>query len=245
MKIIITGASGRLGKEVHKIYPEAYAPSHNEVDITEKEDVNFMVKKIRPDILIHLAALTSIRRCEENKEQAWKVNVIGTENLVSSCETFCPRKTYFVYMSTPCIFSGKNGPYIEDSIPNPVNFYGLTKLLGEYIVKHSRLFSVIIRSNFVPYEPWPYQAAFVDRISNYLFAHDLAVAIKDVIEEKLSGIIHISGKKELSMYDLARMCPEGEKVKTITLSEYSGPHLTKDMRLESTRWKKYDVTRGI
>jgi dTDP-4-dehydrorhamnose reductase len=238
-KILITGSTGKLGKELIKLFPNALAPRRNELDITQASEVNTFIKTHKPDTIIHLAALTGILQCEENKELAWKTNVEGTFNLVNAVIRFTP-DTYFVYMSTPCVFSGEEGDYTEDSLPYPKNFYSLTKLLGEIIVRYNQLKRwLIIRGNFVPRSKWPYPKAFTDRYGTYLFADELAEAIKEVVDKKLTGIVHLVGDRKLSMYELAKITtPE---VEPMTLKEYSGPPLTKDMSLDTIRWKKYKL----
>ena len=240
MKTLITGSTGRLGKELVKFFPKALTPTRNEMDITKKEMVDSFIRKHKPDIIIHLAALTGVRRCEENKRLAWKTNVEGTYHLVNAALTFTP-DCYFIYMSTPCVFSGEEGEYYEDSIPHPKNFYGLTKLLGEVIVRYSSLKKwLVIRGNFVPREKWPYPKAFIDRFGTYLFADDLAKAIKEVVDNRLTGIVHLVGDRKISMYELAKITTPN--VEPITLKEYSGPPLTIDMTLRSKRIKPFKIT---
>jgi len=235
--ILITGGSGKLGKELKKVYPEALAPSHNELDIIDRESVFNYIKKNSPNIIIHAAALTGIVQCEINKEKAWQTNVKGTENLVEACLKFKP-SVYFVYISTACVFDGKRGMYTENDIPYPENFYSLTKLLGEFIVKRIDK-HLIIRTNFVAREKWPYPAAFIDRFGTYLFADQVAKGIKEVIEANLTGIVHIVGDKKLSMFELAKITTPN--IKPISLKDYSGPRLTVDMSLDTIRWKKYKI----
>ena len=104
--ILITGASGKLGSQLVKVFPGAICPTSRELDITDKDAVNKWVREHRPEMIIHAAALTGIRECEENKALAWKTNVSGTENLLGSCDDRSS-KPYFVYVSTACVFFGE------------------------------------------------------------------------------------------------------------------------------------------
>ncbi len=238
--VLITGSSGKLGSELVKVFPDAFAPPHKELDITDRKAVANYIEKNTPELVIHCAALTGIRECEDNKDLAWRVNVQGTENLVRACENAVPRAR-FVYISTACVFYGDRGNYVETDIPYPKNFYSLTKLLGESVVKYSKLKKwLIIRTNFVAREKWPYQKAFADRFGTYLFADDLARAIRDVIDEDLSGVLHVCGEEKISMYELAKMTTPD--VKPMTLAEYKGPPLTVDMSLNSARIKPTKLT---
>jgi dTDP-4-dehydrorhamnose reductase len=237
--ILITGAGGKLGKELVGLFPDALTPNRTELDITNEKQVREYLKKHMPDTVIHLAAATSIPFCEGNKPEAWKTNVIGTVNLLKNCESSC----YFVYMSTACIFDGKTGGYTEQDMPNPKNFYSLTKLVAETLVLNSTVErKLVIRSNFVAREKWPYEGAFVDRWGTYLFADQLALAIKEVMEAELSGVVHIAGDKKLSMYELAKMTTS--EIKPIRYADFKstvGYELTEDMTLNSIRWKRYAI----
>lgn len=212
------------------------------MDLTDNEAVSRYIKTNKPELLLHCAALTGIRECEENKEKAWRVNVEGTENLVKACED-AARDCYFIYVSTACVFYGDKGNYVETDTPYPKNFYSLTKLLGEFIVKHSTLEKwLIIRTNFVAREKWPYPKAFADRYGTYLFADDLAKAIKRVADDNTTGILHVCGEEKISMFELAKITtPE---VKPMTISEYVGPPLTIDMSLNSKRIDSFRMTKA-
>ena len=241
MKIMITGGSGRLGRELKKVFPSAIAQTHKELDITSYKDVYDFINTFRPDKIIHTAALTSIRECEKNKEKAWNVNVEGTKNLVKACKSISP-KTKFIYISTACVFSGEEGMYTESDLPNPKNYYSLTKLIGEFVIRELENW-LIIRTNFVPKEPWPYPKAFIDRYGTYLFADDVAKAIKEVIEKDLREIVHITGDEKISMFELAKKV--SLNIKPMTLKEYEGPSLTKDMSLNTVKWKKYKISSAL
>lgn len=242
MNIIITGASGRLGKELKKFFPSALTPDSRTLDITDREAVDAYIAKHRPDAIIHLAAMTSIPECEHDKTKAWKINVQGTKNLLNACAKHS-RNCYFFYMSTACVFDGEKGGYVEDDVPAPKNYYSLTKVVAESAVDASPLEKkLIIRSNFVPRERWPYPGAFVDRYGTYLFAEDLAGAIRDVFRANQTGIIHITGDRKLSMYELAKITtPEVAPISYKEFEKAVDYHLTVDMSLDSARWKKYKL----
>ena len=242
MRVLITGAHGKLGKEVSKLYPGAWRPTHEEMPVERIDLVIKYIESVKPDILIHLAAMVSPPRCEVNKALAWDINVNGTSNLIDSCLTH-KKDTYFILMSTPCVFNGDDEePKDEKHYPDADNFYGFTKACQELLVQNSGLDYLIVRGNFVPREPWPYPKAFTDRKSNYLFADQLARGIKDIIDVRDIGIRHVLGNKILSMWDLAQMCPNSKDVGPITLEEYHGDcKLTRNMVLESHCWRKYDI----
>ena len=203
MNILLTGGGGTLGKEIIKRIPNCIVTSRNQLDIRNRENVFNFINTHKINSVIHSAALTSIRECENNKNSAWETNVIGTQNLVDALSKN-HLDGYFVYISTACVFKGDEEIYSEKSIPNPANFYALTKLIGETIVK-SLPNHLIIRTNFVSRKKWPYEKAFTDRYGTYLFADDVAKGIKEIFESKQTGIIHLAGDEIFSMYDVAKI----------------------------------------
>lgn len=237
MAVLVTGGSGKLGKGLVKLFPDCFYPTHSELDITNQSAVFDFINRHKPSIIIHAAALTGIPSCENNKELAWKTNVEGTNHLVSAYLRY-NRDCYFVYISTACVFQGDRGNYTELDLPYPKNFYSLTKLVGEFVVsqlpKH-----LVIRTNFVARETWPYPKAFIDRFGTYLFASDVARGVKEAVEANMEGIVHIVGDRKMSIYELAKLItPE---VQPMTVAEYNGPPLTVDMSLDTMRWKKYRI----
>lgn len=241
MVTLITGGSGALGVELKLIFPDSLSPSHQELDICNKKNVSDFFQQNDIDLVIHTAALTKIRPCEENKSLAMKVNVEGTRNLVKAVLS-SKNSVQFIYTSTACVFDGHTGMYKESSIPYPENFYALTKLLGEYEVSRLQDY-LIIRTNFVSKKKWPYPKAFVDRFGTYLFAEDVAKGILDVQKANLEGFVHIVGDKKMSMFELAKLT--SPDVQSMTIKDYSGPRLTMDMSLDTERWKKYRISDAL
>jgi len=236
MKILITGGSGKLGTALRKVYPDALAPRHTDFDITDKDKVFEYIKKEKPDVVIHTAAFTSVAKAETEHEACWTLNVRGTENLVEALRTVNP-KALFIYIGTACVFYGDRGMYTENDIPHPKNFYAFTKLVGEYVARRMPEY-LIARTNFVAREPWPYPKAFTDRFGTYLFADDVACALKDLIEENTRGLVHIAGDKKMSMYELAKLTTPN--VGEMTMKETNLP-LTVDMTLKSAKIKPFKI----
>lgn len=237
MVTLITGGSGRLGSEFRKVFPDALFPSKKEMDITDLRSVVKYVNENRPDIIIHAAAMTDAEQCEKEQKNAWETNVEGTKRLLKTFKEFDP-DGYFVYISTAGVFSGDRGNYAEDDFPNPVNFYCFTKLCGEIIVQGFDK-TLVVRTNFVPRGKWPHDKAFTDRFGTYLYVEDVAEAIKDVVEHKLFGIVHICGNRKLSMYELAKI--SNHIIEKMTMKDYKGPKLPKDMSLVTKVWHPYGL----
>lgn len=235
--ILITGGSGRLGKELVKLLPEALAPSHQELDVASFDSVYDYFQQRPVELVIHCAAYTPARGAERFPMKAYDVNVRGTRNLASytSKEKACR----FVLLST-CVFDGARGDYPEEEIPTPINEYQRTKVEAECTVQHLLKGYVIIRTNFIPRGRWPYLAAFSDRYANYLYVDQVAAAVLEIAKSDVTGVIHVSGSRKLSMYEAARLADR--HVAKMTMASYSGPRLPIDMSLKSTRWRTYDLS---
>jgi dTDP-4-dehydrorhamnose reductase len=228
--MIIFGSSGRLGRHLLKEFPGALTPSHSEVDITNQKSVDTYISMNNPSTVFMGAAWVDVRGCESDHEKAWKVNVEGVRNVVKSVLSTNP-ECYFVYPSTACVFHGDRGGYTEEDIPDPINYYGLTKTVAEAIVDRmpNRL---IIRTDFVDRARWKYPGAYIDRFSTSVFADTLARGIKKVMAEKRTGLLHLTGKRRISHYELAKITTPD--VKPIKLADTDIP-LPRDQSLRSLR----------
>ena len=100
-------------------------------------------EEFQPTDLIHTAAMTQVDACEDDKEQCIKINVEAVENLANLCKEF---QTRLIHISTDFVFDGKNGPYKEDDEPNPISFYGDSKLKAEQVIEKSGADHAILRT---------------------------------------------------------------------------------------------------
>ena len=251
--ILLTGGSGRLGKQIKKVNLEKpvwwkwgsviSAPTHEEMDLLNRDAVLNKVMLFNPEAVIHCAAYTNVASAEKEREQCWNVNVEGTRNILDACKTLS--SAHFTYLSTACVFRGDRGDYTELDIPYPQNFYALTKLLGEILVRNSGLEKwLIVRTNFVQRAPWPYKKAFIDRWGTYLYADQVAEAILKLVHEETTGIVHVCGDKKISMFELAKKT--SPNVEPLTLEEFyrenpDAPALTQDMSLKTIKVKPYKL----
>lgn len=216
MKIVLTGAGGMLGHDIKKVFngTEIIGFTHRSMDITVLDDVIVKIKSAKPDFLIHAAAFTDVDGSELEPEKAFLVNGLGTRNVVMACEeTDCP----VIYISTDYVFDGEKGaPYNEWDSTNPVNKYGLSKLMGESFVKTLTNKFYIIRTS------WLYGRNgknFVDTILRLLsereqvevvhdqtgcptYTVDLARTLMELIG-KGYGTYHITNTGSCSWYDFA------------------------------------------
>ena len=227
-KILITGGSGALGSSIRKIL-DCDAPDSKTLNITSFNNCISYINKTDPDIVIHCAAWTDVAGAEKNKEGCWSINVRGTENMIRAANG-----RRFIYISTHYVFDGERGMYTEKDTPNPVNYYSLTKLIGEAIIGQYPN-TLIIRTGLKKDGSWPYNKAFVDQWLCSDFASERAPdVVRAALMNELVGLIHISGERK-SVYELARkVSPE---VGEMSINDVN-VKLPKDVSLDSSLWKK-------
>ena len=238
MKILVTGSNGLLGQHLIKMliettFHQIIATGRGEsrlpfktsaqynyfsLDITDGIAVNNFLLQHKPEIIIHAAAMTQPDPCELNPVECWNINVTATRFLVSAAEIIHAK---FIYISTDFVFDGMSGPYKETDEPNPVNYYGSSKLAAEKAVIESKLHWAIVRTVLV------YGNILVGNRSNIIswvkenlennkpikvvndqwrtptYVEDLAKGILLVIEKNATGIFHISGEEGMSPYNMA------------------------------------------
>ncbi len=228
-KAILFGASGKLGREIISL-GKFFTPSHRDVEIENYDKLKDYIETINPNLIIHAAALVGAKECEYDKKKAYQTNVIGTYNLAKICHE---KKIKLIYISTDSIFDGEKGNYKEEDIPNPINFYSLTKLIGEGYVKMLESF-LIIRTSFFPKDNFPYKAAFVDQYTCRMCVEELAPEIILAIRKKINGVLHIAGPRDTLFNIVKKFNP---KIKMIDRKE-TGLNLPKDLSLNIEKWKK-------
>ena len=233
MRLLITGASGLLGSkiaeialnrgyEVYSAYNQHHPPHGIPVnlDLLDRESCEKVLETVKPEVVIHSAALTNVDICEKEKDFAWKINVRGTETIARLCKRL---NCFMILISTDYIFDGEKGLYSEEDEPNPINYYGYTKLMAERAVK--RLLkdyciartSVIFGSrptagkiNFVLWilenlEKGKRINVVVDQVNSPTFNTNLAKMVLEIAERSLTGIYHLAGATPISRYDFATL----------------------------------------
>ncbi|RRO08360.1 dTDP-4-dehydrorhamnose reductase [Pectobacterium aquaticum] len=219
MKILLTGANGQLGRCFQDRLPaewEILATDSNELDITDLERVEEVVKNFQPDAIVNAAAYTAVDKAESEPKIAENINVRGPHNLATVATKYNVR---LVHVSTDYVFDGNSTePYSENSPTNPLSVYGKTKLRGEQAVTKASPEAIIVRTAWVFSE---YGNNFVktmlklgkerDKLSIVgdqrgcpTYAGDLAQAVIHLLEKKAEGgIYHYCGDKEVSWCEFA------------------------------------------
>lgn len=213
IKMLIIGASGMLGFDLCKVFSDAIRLTHKELDITNRDQVLESIQIIKPDIVINAAAYTDVDGCEDDQELAFQVNGYGPGYIAEACSIFGAKLLHF---STDYVFDGSKREYVESDIPNPVNVYGHSKLIGENkvigtvndyrIIRISWLFGVHGK-NFVEKMLKLSREMNVVKVVNDQFGKptytmDLAAKVKEIIELD-SGIYHITNEGTCSWYEFA------------------------------------------
>lgn len=224
--LLITGGTGRLGRVLRKLLPDAIAPTRAELDITDYAACVSVAAVYRPKTVIHCAGFVDTAAAEIQRDLCWAANVEGTRNTVRA---FQPCR--FVYLSSTYVFDGERGNYSEGDTPGPLNFYGLTKLCGEQIVQEYQN-TLIIRPAIRQDGPWRFPKAFIDQWTSDIFVSERA---PDIVKAALSaecGILHMGGKRR-TIHELASTV---SKVGTLTRSEFTAIRLPRDTSLNGEKW---------
>lgn len=235
MKILVTGSNGLLGQKLTAILLKdktvtplltsrgrSVLPGldavYQPMDITDAEAVKTVFDAFRPDVVINTAAMTMVDHCETNQDACWTANVTSVENLIRASKS---AKAHLAHVSTDFIFDGSHGPLDESAQPNPVNFYGKSKLAAETLLMQSDLDWCILRtvlvygitndmsrSNIVLWvkdnlEKGKKINVVNDQWRTPTLAEDLAMGCYLAAKKKAKGVYNISGKDFLSPYDIA------------------------------------------
>ncbi len=230
MKIIVTGASGMLGTDLcsifkdanHEIYPTDVRTDIADMkylDICNSADVLELAEKIRPNMIIHLAAETNVDKCETQTEHAFKVNTLGTQNMALAAKKV---SAVMVYLSTAAIFGSRKGaPYTEDDIPKPISVYAKSKLEGEQIVQKLLDRFFIVRAGWMIGGGRGKDKKFVAKIIDILdksnslkavsdkegtptYTVDLANCLLKLIETNFYGVYHMANTGACTRFDIAK-----------------------------------------
>jgi dTDP-4-dehydrorhamnose reductase len=218
MRVAITGANGRLGNALVRVFDERHITlplTHTECDITDRVKVRAVLAKWRADEVVHAAAIPDLDVCEAEPKLAFQVNVEGTRNVVEAAREL---GAMVAHISTDAIFDGeKRIPYTETDTPNPQTVYGRTKLQAEEIVRTMQehfVFRVPVlfgpgKENFVNKgleklaKGEEYEVAS-DQMGGALYTLDGARKMMEVMEARRFGTYHLANAGACDRLELAR-----------------------------------------
>jgi dTDP-4-dehydrorhamnose reductase len=230
VKILLTGSAGMLGsalcptlaKRKHVIFATDLIPKKDEIeclDVRKFKQIEMFIDKVKPDIVMHLAAETDVDKCELEPDHAYLTNTIGTQNVTLLCQK---RSIPMVYISTIGVFYGNQlDPYTEFDTPNPINIYGRSKLEGEKIVQSLLNRFYIVRAGWMVgggperdkkfigkiirrMEETTELKAVNDKIGSPTYTADFSRCLADLIESENYGLYHCTNKGYCSRFDVAK-----------------------------------------
>ncbi|TKB98215.1 SDR family oxidoreductase [Pedobacter cryotolerans] len=256
--VLVTGSNGLLGQKItEKIlreggvnliatskglnrYPVKDGYVYMDMDILDPIKVRNVIERYKPDSIIHTAALTNVDACEHQKEEAYQLNVTSVETLLLLAEEY---NIQLVHLSTDFIFDGEHGPYDELAAPNPLSYYGQTKLKAEEILKNSKakwavLRTIIVygiikdlsRSNIVLWAKDALEKGNPINVVNDQWrmptlAEDLADICFLAIEYDAQGVFNASGKDMMSISELVAKVADFWQLDKNLINEVSGETL--------------------
>ncbi|MEK6896302.1 MAG: sugar nucleotide-binding protein [Nanoarchaeota archaeon] len=237
--ILITGGTGKLGKALlasNFFKRKVFAPTHTDMDITNKEQVGRYFNEHEIDAIIHCAALINMKECETNPASAIKVNINGTGNLVEAALN--KPHTRFVYISTDYVYPCENGPYSESDSAIPFTSYGWTKLGGECAARTIKDHCIVRTSFFNPVNI-PYDAAPLDSFCSKIPISELAEAIIALLDSDFVGVINV-GQERASLYEIFKKYKPSIQSQTLEEINRAAPiKRAKDSSLDVSLWNKF------
>jgi len=236
-RVLVVGSNGLLGQKVAELFLRASASAvscasieaapvrtlhsvqYLTLDVTSRKDVRRVVAQCEPEVIINCAAMTNVDACERERELAWKINVGGVEHLVEAAQRY---RSKIVHISSDYVFDGTRGPYAEGDRPEPINYYGKTKLASENVLRTSALPWVVIRTMVLYGYAEAVRPSFPlwvieqltrggtlkivdDQLGNPTLVDDLAFGVMKTVELEKQGLYHIAGRDILSRYEFARI----------------------------------------
>lgn len=233
MRLLITGASGLLG---HKIAQLALSKGHEiysiykehptnlglpiRLDLTDQNKVPRLINNVKPEAIIHTAAYTNVDGCETHKDLAWKINAEATKHIAIASANI---DAHLTYVSTDYVFDGKQGSYSEEDEPNPISYYGYTKLKGEEFVGKYNKESCIARTSVIygwgahaqknrfNFATWLINSLkqgkevkiLTDQYVSPTLNTNLAEMLLEIAEGRITEILHTAGATRASRQEFA------------------------------------------
>ncbi len=237
MRILITGSNGLLGQNLSRLVPagaevmgvdlqeRVAAPGvehFRRLDLGERKAVLACVEEFAPEWILNAAAFTNVNGAESARELCWRANVTAVENLALACRKYRCR---MVHLSTDYIFDGDHGPYREEDLPNPIGYYGKSKLASENVLRSSEIPYAVVRTMVLYGHARQVKPDFIswlvstlrqgvpvrivtDQYGNTTLAEELARGIWRIVERQAQGFYHIAGTEIIDRCSFALKAAE-------------------------------------
>ena len=258
-RVLITGGGGQVGIELTERLDEVstFPMGRSSLDVTSGVAMDRAMDEIKPDVVIHAAALTDPEACERDRALAQRVNVVGAWNVARAVARVGAE---MVLLSTSYVFGGdKLGPYREYDEDPSVNAYGVSKLGGERAARHVLERLYIVRSGWV-YSRWnrgfvmrlltqqdpPLPVRYVgDQVANPTFAGDLAAGILMLIETKAYGVHHLVNEGASSWYGWAEAVLRTAGRSDVSLDEISADQYDREAKIPTNSELANEMARTV
>jgi len=253
LKFLVTGSAGLIGRQVVKDLSETHEvfscynkskPEHGnsvKMDLLNHEVISNIMSEKKPDVVIHLGAMTAVDLCETDQDSAFQINSRATEILAKESSKM---NTFIVYVSTDYVFDGNTGMYEENDATNPLGSYGKSKLLGEKSIQNFSSDWCIARTS-TPFGLHPTKKSFPmwiienlqkqnqidvlsDQFTSPTYVPNLSKMLVEISERHLNGIFHVAGATKISRYKMASMISD-----KLNLDE----KLLRDISINELKWE--------
>ena len=271
-KVLVFGGAGMIGSRFIKLNSEKFefnSPSAEEIDILNKDQVLKTIEQFNPDYMINFAAYTNVEEAENQKDDkngvCFKINAIGARNVAEAAKEF---KKHHTFISTEYVFDGKKeqAPYTEEDNPDPINWYGETKFIGEQYVTETEGINLIMRIS-MPFSPF-YELkkdvarfflgqlkggqqvrAIEDQRITPTLVDDLSAGLVALLENSTEGIYNVCSTDSVSPLEFAKTLTEVFKlnywlISPLTLDEYNRSKKAKLLRYSWLNPAKFEKDFG-
>lgn len=230
-KVLVVGATGTIGSalmnaagrkhDVLGTYRTKERSGLVKLDVTDVSAVEALLDEFNPELILDAHANSMIDKCENEKDEAWEINVHGTRNLLRAAKR---KSAKIIFISTDQVYDGNQPIHFEDGTTNPLHHYGKTKVAAEIAAHKSGADFLALRSSFVYSDgntiPGLLQkvlnslnqgkdyVAFHDQFRKPMMLNDFADAVLELYERNASGILNFGGPDYLSMYDFCARAAE-------------------------------------
>ena len=226
IKVLLIGANGQLGTDMHRVFREAgdtvFPYVHAQLDVCSESRVAEVFDETQPDLVLNTAAYHRVEECEKKSELAFQVNGTAPMQLAIACQK---AGATLVHFSTDYVFGGyaKNTPYDESDRPAPLNVYGASKVLGEYLIPDytDRYFVLRVCGLYGTAGSSGKGGNFVetmlkkgiagdnirvvdDQVLTPTYTVDLAEAVRKLVMTEKYGLYHLTSEGECSWFDFTR-----------------------------------------
>ena len=229
VRVAVVGSSGQLGDRLVTVLNDAKHDviplQHADIECGDPESVRMVLEPLEPEVVVNCAALTDVDRCQDDPEEAFRVNALGSLYVAQVCARV---GSLCVYVSTDFVFDGQKGvPYTEDDCPHPINVYGSSKHAGEMLLRQAcpRWLIVRMASLFGAVGVTRTGGNFVDtileksrereslRVVNDIYMSptytaDASKVLEQLLRRGMRGIFHLTNAGRCSWYEFARTALE-------------------------------------